>query len=310
MSTGDIKIHYVKDMHSQMDEHYNRALLFSEDDILAMRQSIWYNDLSDTELYKRVAIMDTLAREYISNNKDMLTRVTDETFLKVMALNLAIKYNQLFGITHANALEIYNLDSNDLMRLCISDQETAAITAPMSYSRYVATFGGEAAVYAAAVLEAIIYVGSFIKPLCTVIVYLSVFLSIFVFKVVMRKPSANLWGYFVTCLLLCVTNLAHALLLKLSVFLPNTGLSMLGCILFMIVGQVLYLLFLSYVTGVACKDWTNLGATEYAKETAALRSRFGKHKKTLDDNLSGRVQHHDNNWDYYNDLVKQHRRRN
>ena len=304
-TTGSI----VKDKHMLLNQHFDRPLLFSDKDAEAFKASIWYNDMGDAgHLDDRVAIIDQFARDYISDNKDMLSRVSDETFIKVMALYMSVKYNQVFGVTHANALEIYNLDSNDLLRLCLTTPEQAALTSPMSYSRYISTFGGEASVYAAAVLTVIMYVGSFIKPLCTVVVYISVFMSIFVFKVVLRKPSANLWGYFVTCMLLCATNFLHAVLLKISVNLPSTGLSMLGCLIFMIVGQVGYLLVLAYVTGVACKDWSNLGMNEYAKEAANLQRRFDK---SIDsDRLSGRISHHENNWDYYNDLISQHRSRN
>lgn len=299
----------VKDRHKQLDQHYDRALLFNDSQIEQFQASLWYNDLGDAQnLDKRVELMDEYARDFIAENRDLLGRVSDETFIKVMSLYMAVKYNRLFGITHASALEIYNLDSSDLLRLCLSTDEDAALTSPMSYSRYIATFGGESSVYAAAVLSIIMYAGSFIKPLCTVIVYISVFMSIFIFKVVMRKPSANLWGYFVTCLLLCITNFMHAILLKISVNLPATGLSMLGCIIFMIFGQVCYLLFLGYVTGVACKDWSNLGASEYSKEAAHLKSLFKK--ESTADKLNGSLKHHDDNWDYYNDLVSQHRSRN
>lgn len=306
--TGD-DYDIIKSKNLQVDQHYDRAKLFNEADCELFQSSLWYNDMGEvSSLSKRVEILDNYARDFVADNREVLGRVSDETFIKVMALYMAVKYNQLFGVTHANALEIYNLDSNDLLRLCLVPQEEAMLTSPMSYSRYIATFGGEASVYAAAVLEVIMWLGSFLKPLCTVIVFISVVLSIFVFKVVLRRPSANLWGYFVTCMLLCATNFLHALLLKISVNLPSTGLSMLGCIIFLIFGQVCYLLVLAYVTGVACKDWSNLGANEYAKEAASLRSRFGRHD--TGDMLSGRIEHHEDNWDYYNDLVKQHRARN
>ena len=123
----------------------------------------------------------------------------------------------------------------------------------------------------------------------------------------MQRESANLWGYFVTTVLLCATNILHALILKLGVALPNFGLPTMACLIFITVSQVAYLLVLGYVTGVALKDWTNLGAAEYEKETNFLRSKFGN---TSSDMLNGRVPHYENNWDHYNHLVEQHRSRN
>lgn len=257
--------------------------------------------------YNRVDAMNSFARDFVAENQDMLGKVTDETFLKVMALAMSIKYNQLFGVPSANSLEIYNMDSMDLMRLCIVPADEAVMASTMSYPRFVYSFGGEASVYMSAVLSIILWLGSYIKPLCTVIVFLSVFLSIFVFKVVLRKPSANLVGYLITTLLLCATNLFHAVMLKIGVALPNMGLSCLGCLIFITVGQVAYLLILAYVTGVSLRDWSNLGATEYGREADLIKSKFRPTDSAA--RLSGSVKHHDNNWDYYNDLVNQHRER-
>lgn len=321
----------------QRESGYNRALLFNATERTSFKNSYWYNgNVADCDMdvynrlgktdtmskserknayvqseledyYNKVSTLDSYARDFIADNKDMLGKVSDETFLKVMALNLSIKYNQLFGVTSANALEIYNMDSDDLIRLCIVPSDEAVMATSMSYPRFVYTFGGEAGVYMAAILSVIMWLGSFIKPLCTVIVYISVFMSIFVFRVVLRKPSANLWGYFVTVVLLCATNLLHAILLKIGVSLPNTGLSSLGCLVFLIVGQLCYLLVLAYVTGVSLKDWSNLGASEYEKEARLLKSKFKSEDTSA--MLSGKVKHHDDNWEYYNDLINQHRKR-
>jgi len=317
---------------------FDRAMLYSSDERKQFRASYWYNDnvvdcnmdyynnvgKTDvysvaekrnmyvqeelTDYYAKVEAMDKYARDFIAQNKDMLSKVTDETFIKVMALSMSIKYNQLFGVPSANALEIFNMNSEDLIRLCIIPTDEAVMATAMSYPRFVYTFGGEAGVYMASILAVIMWLGSFIKPLSTIIVFISVFLSIFVFRVVLRKPSANLWGYFVTVSLLCGTNILHALILKLGVNLPNFGLSSLGCLIFLIVGQVVYLLILAYVTGVSLKDWSNLGASEYEKEANLIKSKFRQEDTSA--KLSGRIKHHDDNWDYYNDLVKQHRGRN
>lgn len=338
--------HYVaQDFIAQQESHRTRSMTFSDDNRLQFRQSYWFNhNLVYTDMeyytklmaqtdrgaddpyvdaaeeanayvnerlkdyYKKVESMDNFCRDFVAKNKDMLGKVTDETFIKVMALAMSVKYNQLFGIPSADALEIYNMDSEDLVRLCIVPADEAIMASTMSYPRFAYTFGGEATVYLAAVLAIILWLGSFIKPLCTVIIFCVVFISIFVFRVVMRKESANLWGYLVTILLLCVTNFAHALILKLGVSLPNFGLPPMACLFFMIVMQVIYLLILAYVTGVSMKDWENIGANEYKKEAKALMRK--QKADSSGDLLRGNIKHHENNWDYYNDLVDQHRKRN
>lgn len=287
--------------------YYSTGYLFAPEDIELMKKSRWYNALDAKGLEKRLEIVNTYCREFVADNREVLDKVTDETFIKVMALSCAMKYNQVFGISEANCFEIYDLESNDLLRLCLAQTDDAMLTSPMSYSRFVLTVGGEAAVYAAAVLEMVMYIGSFVKPICVMISYISVFLSIFIFRVVLRRQSNNLLGYVVTVTLLGVTNFLHAILLKCSTYLPSTGLPMLGCIMFIIIGQVFYLLFLGYVTGVALKDWYNLGATKYQESFEALKRKRGSKKG---DYLSANVPRYEDNWEYYNALVNQHRQRN
>lgn len=287
---------------------FSRTMLYSDEDREKFQHCLWYNTDAVHDFANRVKALDQYVRDFVADNHDMMTKVTDETFIKVLALYASVKYNQLFGIPSANALEIYNLTSEDLLRLCLLDDTEAALSVSMSFPRLVYNYGGEASIYLSAILSVILWVGSFIKPLCTVIVFISVFLSIWVFRVLLRRPSANLFGYLITITLLCLTNLLHAVLLKVSVWLPNTGLSLLGCLIFMVVIQVVYLLVLGYVTGVALKDWSNLGYAEYEKEAMRAKAKFSN--KEVQDSLSGRIKHHDDNWEYYNDLVRQHRGRN
>lgn len=305
IDTDILHLYEVYDMPEQ--DTYDRIKLWDEPQVAQFQNSLWWNNIDGDGFTKRVELVNKECRDFVADNKDMLSKVSDETFLKVMALNCAIKYNQLFGITSANALEIYNMDSNDLLRLSIVKPDDAVLAAPLSYARYVYEFGGEPAVYAASILTMIMWLGSFIKPLCTIIVFISVFLSIWVFRVLLRKPSANLLGYLVTVGLLCGTNILHAVLLKVSIYLPNMGLSALGCLIFLIFTQVCYLLVLGYVTGVSLKDWQNLGATEYEREARLVRSKMRGGEA---EHLSGAVKHYDDGWQYYDDLVQQHRSRN
>ena len=306
----DYKVNFAKQRYAQVESlTQSRALLFNDEDREAFAACLWYNNNAVPDLDERIEVMNNYARDFIASNNDLMLRVTDETFLKVMALYMTIKYNQIFGIQSANSLEINNLDTEDLLRLCIADETEAILSSSMSFPRFVYNYGGESSVYAAAILSMILWAGSFIKPLCSIIVFISVFLSIWVFRVLLQKPSSNLWGYMVTICLLCITNFTHSLMLKVCVLLPKTGLSMLGCLIVIIVVQVAYMLMLAYVTGVSLKDWANLGATEYEKEARRIRRKF-EHKDEAANMLNGRVQHYENNWDHYNKLVENHRERN
>lgn len=307
MELDDDILHLREVYNLPKSNYYNTGYLFTPDDMLLMSKSRWYNAMDTKGLEKRLEIVNTYCREFVAEHREVLDKVSDETFIKVMALACAMKYNQVFGITEANCFEIYNLESNDLLRLSLAETDDAMLTSPMSYSRFVLSVGGEASVYAASVLEMVLYIGSFIKPICIMISYISVFLSIFVFRVVLRRESNNLLGYIVTVTLLGFTNFLHAILLKVSTYLPETGLPMLGCIMFIIFGQVVYLLFLGYVTGASLRDWYNLGAVKYQESFEAMRHRRNSKNG---DYLSGNVPRYKDNWDYYDALVEQHRQRN
>ena len=290
-----------------MESRYSGV--FSMDDLTAFGYCRWYNVKALPDLESRIKALDNYARDFVAKNQDLLTKVTDETFIKCMALYMSVKYNQLFGIDSANSLELYNLNSTDILRLSSQNAGDVALSVSMSYPRFVYNYGGEASVYVASFLSAILWLGSFIKPIATLLVFISVVVSIWLFRIVLDRPSANLWGYLITVLLLCATNFAHALILKLGLQLPKIGLPMIGCLVFMCVGQIVYLLVLSYVVGVALKDWSNLGFNEYQKEAMHIKSKFLREQDTTD-HLSGNIAHHENNWDYYDDLVNEHRARN
>lgn len=302
-----LHLYEITGVKSDYSEYDSR--LFSEVDIARMKTSLWYtNPLDEEGTEKRVKLMNDYARDYIAENKDLLNKVSDETFIKSMALDMALHYNKLWGVSAANSYELFNLDSNELVRLSIAPRDKAMIASPMSFANYVNEFGGEAGVYAAALLTMVLWVGSFVKPACVVIAYLAVFLSLFVFKVCLHKKENTIQGYVITVALLCATNLLHAVMLKAGMLLPELGLPVLPCLLFLTFGQVVYLVFLVYVTGISLRDWKDLGEYTYKEKLHKIKSKFNPNQSA--DMLSGKLKHHTDNWQYYVDLQKQHRERN
>lgn len=287
---------------------YDTGEVFFTSDMEKIRQTAWYNSLDRENLEKRIKIVNDYCKDFVAENRVLLDKVTDETFIKVMALSTAMKYNQVFGITEASCFEIYNMDSNDLLRLSLAKTDDAMLTSPCSYARYVLTIGGEPAVYAAAILVMVMYIGSFIKPLCVLVAYVSVFMSVFVFKVMLRKKNNSLLGYLVTILLLGATNFLHAIILKISTYLPSIGISMLGCIIGITLLQIAYLIALGLVVGHAMRYWQDLGANDYIETAEALKYKLTGRKDTS--KLNANVPRYDNNWDYYTSLVEQNRERN
>ena len=306
-STDVLRLHEITEIPGQYQEYSDR--LFTDEEIAKMQNCLWYTNPLDVDgTDKRVAMMNKYARDYIAQNKDLLNKISDETFIKSMALAMALEYNKVWGVSAANSYELFNLDSTEILRLSLADRETAMMASPMSYARYVHDYGGEAGVYAAALLSMVIWLGSFIKPACVMLAYFSVFLSLFVFKVCMHRKENSIQGYLITVTLLCGTNMLHALLLKLGLWLPSLGLGTLPCIIFMLLIQIAYMFVLGLVTSIALRDWQGLGEYKYKESLEALKSKVTGN--TTSAVMSGRVKHHTNNWDYYNDLQQQHRRRN
>lgn len=229
------------------------------------RNSQWcYTTLSAKDKIARIEKLNQYAREWVAEHKELMGKVSDETFLKCFALSCAMEHNRLFNTQRADYLEIYELSNEDLMRLSITDSDTVMRSSSMSYARFVYTTGGTTAVYAAAFLTLISFVSSWVKPLATLAVFCITCVSIFVFKLILRKGNNSIYGYICTILLMCSINVLGSLFIKVSMYIPNTGLSPTVCILIQIIVQILYIRVLAWVVEVAIKDWRNVGFTHYS----------------------------------------------
>lgn len=292
--------------------------MFAPMNLDAIRESYWYagGGISATECTKRVEYLNEQARVFVADNKELLGKISDETFLKVMAMYLSTKHNAAFGAQKASALEIYNLSNDDLIRMSIADKADVMINSTLSYPRFVYAVGGTSGVFAAALLSMVMWISSIVKPVLIVVAFLTIFISVFVFKVCLRKQDSSLYGYVITTLLLCGTNILYSLLLKLSVYLPNIGATPFMCILLQIVVQIAYMVILLQVVGTAFKDWRDLGAQRYANKLGdwkvRLFQKFHKDKGNLGNPFyGGTTQKSDpeKNWNYYDEMMDERRKR-
>lgn len=292
--------------------------MFAPMNLDAIRESYWYagGGISATECTKRVEYLNEQARVFVADNKELLGKISDETFLKVMAMYLSTKHNAAFGAQKASALEIYNLSNDDLIRMSIADKADVMINSTLSYPRFVYAVGGTSGVFAAALLSMVMWISSIVKPVLIVVAFLTIFISVFVFKVCLRKQDSSLYGYVITTLLLCGTNILYSLLLKLSMYLPNIGATPFMCILLQIVVQIAYMVILLQVVGTAFKDWRDLGAQRYANKLGdwkvRLFQKFHKDKGNLGNPFyGGTTQKSDpeKNWNYYDEMMDERRKR-
>lgn len=291
--------------------------MFAPANVDAIRESYWYADaISREECTKRVEYLNEQARVFVSDNKELLGKISDETFLKVMAMYLSTKHNEAFGAQKASAIEIYNLSSDDLIRMSIADRADVMLNSTLSYPRFVYAVGGTSSVFAAALLSMVTWISSVVKPVLIVVAFLTIFVSVFIFKVCLRKSDTSLYGYFITTLLLCGTNILYSLLLKLSMYLPSLGMTPFMCILVQIIVQIAYMVVLLQVVGTAFKDWRDLGAQRYANKIDDIKVGFFQKIHKGDSNTSnpyygGTSQKSDpeKNWSFYDDMIDERRKR-
>lgn len=282
---------------------YTDELIVMEDDLDAARDSQWCNmNISDQAKIQRIEKLNQYARKWVADHKELLGKVTDETFLKCMALACAMEHNRLFNTLRADNLEIYELSNEDLMRLSIADHDTVMKSSTMSYARFVFTVGGTPAVYAAALLTLVNFLSSWVKPIATLLVFCITCISIFVFKLILRKNNNSIYGYICTILLMCSINVLGSVFLKLSMYIPSTGLSPTVCILVQIVVQCAYLYALLWIIKTALKDWRNVGFERY-------NTGFNKLTHRQQYSVDVDTPKQKNGWDYYNALVERQRRR-
>lgn len=287
--------------------------IFDEESAKLARSSQWVTvGMDEDGCAQRITLMTQKMREFVSKNRNLIGKVTDETFLKCMAMSLALDYNELFGIPSASALEIYNLSNADLMRLSIADKATTLEDSPMSFARFVYTEADTPGVYASVFLVIVTMFVQTMKTVITIAIMALLIISVFVFKILLRKPSHSIAGYLLTLLVICSTNILYAIILKISLLVPQTGLAPTVCILLQIIVQLAYLFLLSIVLSFALRDWKNAGFTMYQtighNVKAKFQSMFDGHRQTSQERYDSKPRGVDG-WDYYHKLVKENERR-
>ena len=203
-------------------------------DVDRMSRSLWYphEDMPLEERQRRVDELYAFARDYIADNQDILGKVPDEVFLKVMAMQLSIEYNRIFDVSYGNSIEIMNVDTRDLMRFMVAENDQVYKYYSYSFARFTYEQSGGLGVIFSALLMVVLWLTGFIKPLFMIII-LGLLITNCVFrKVLFRKDSRCIEGYLIGCACLVMTNYAYAGMLKVTMLIANLGL---GSILSLVV---------------------------------------------------------------------------
>jgi hypothetical protein len=239
---------------------------FDAMEVEQMHNSLWWNrrGLTDEEVHEHVVTISDELKAFVVRNRDLMGKVTDETFLKMAALSMAMKHNELFKVNAASGLEMFDVDAKDVIRMSLAPKEKVMEYSAYSFSRFVYMIGGTSSVFTTALLIAIYFVSSLIKPVCMIIILVSMVLALIVRQFVQRNTGKALEGAIITMSLLMGTNVIYAGALKLSLMLPEWGCNpVISCIMQIFI-QIGYFAIMAMLTVWVLKDWQNMGMNSYS----------------------------------------------
>lgn len=229
-------------------------------DVGKMMQSLWWPTLNDMNLNRElVNQVEDYARNWIVTNKDMLGKVPDEAFLKIFALQIACKYNEVFNIPACKNIEIINVDSKDLVRFLFGDRVDIYRNYSYSLPRYVYTTSGVLGCIACAIFMLFTWIASILKPILMLGMFALLIFNIIFRKILFKKDSQCAEGYILSCTALMCINGAYGVMLKVSMSIMSFGLPVLLASLIAMVVQIGYVLCLTMIIHTSVRDWRNNG---------------------------------------------------
>lgn len=245
---------------------YYEAGSLSSDSLDAVSKSYWYinkEDYTDEAFEALLSKVDIEARHFVTKHRNLLNKISDESFLEVMALAIACEYNNVFRIGNADSIEIYDVDSTDVILMSLAPEQTLTAQTSKSFTRYIYDNGGIFGSVATAFLLFVYVISSILKPVCLGVMIVCLFSSVVVRRLVKKDETKSVEGYLMTLTLICIANVLFSLVFKVSMFLPDLGLSITASALLQIALQVVYNTSLISITRVVLTDWRNAGFEKY-----------------------------------------------
>lgn len=258
-----------------MDTHLNSYTdnLFSKSDIEKMKLSAWYpttDELAKGNIKKKVDDLYTYARNWVIDNRKVLGKIPDEIFIKTLALQCAIKYNQLFGIPNANGIELIDIDTRDMIRFVVASPEIVYKDYSMSFARFVYESSGGLGVILTAFYILVLWVTSFLKPALMILLLALLVINAVFRKLLFRKESRCIEGFLIGCACLIGCNYLYAIMLKVTLGIATAGFGAFASLIFAILTQVAYVIALIFIMKIELKDWRNNGLGEYINIGASI----------------------------------------
>lgn len=262
-----------------VDSTYLETSIISDEIRSKMAGSYWYTDINDYKeevLYSLFEEIDNEAKHFVSEHRSLLNKISDEAFLEAMALDIACKHNSVFRIGNADTIEIFDVDTTDIIRMSVAPMSKVTAQCSKSFARFIYDNGGTFGTVSVAFLLFVYIIGSVLKPVCLAIMIVCLFMSVVIRKLVKKDNDSAIEGYMITMAIMCIANVLFSLIFKASLFLPDLGLSITAAALLQIAMQILYIFALISLTTIVVKDWRNAGYDTYVTSMYRLSARVGE----------------------------------
>lgn len=264
-----------RDIYGLNTTYYETSIL-DDEDRYAMESSYWYVDTSSIKsdvLEKDLSEIENEARNFVAEHRSLLNKISDESFLEAMALDIACKHNSVFRIGNADTIEIFDVDATDIIRMSIAPMAKVTSQCSKSFARFVYDNGGTLGTVSTAFLLFTYIIGSILKPVCLCIMIVCLFMSVVIRRLIKKDNDSAMEGYLITMAVICIANILFSLVFKVSMFLPDIGMGMAASALIQIALQVLYCMALVGLTTIVVKDWKNAGYDTYLSAAYRLSAR-------------------------------------
>lgn len=229
-----------------------------------MYSSIWdiRKYYTDEQIMSGIEQLYSYVRKYIADNRGLLDNVTDESFIKTMALSVAMKYNSIFKVPYARQLEIFDIDTKDLIKASITTTNSNVYSS-YSFGRFVYQEAGVLGVIISALLIPVYFLLSILRPTLVIVILLLCIFNFILKKLVERDKEEIILGFLFTVAIMVIMNVSYALILKLVFLFVSFGMNTVLALLMQLFIQLLYLLCIAGVIKALIKNPTTFASANY-----------------------------------------------
>ena len=231
-----------------------------------------------------------------------------------MALSVAMKYNDIFKVPYARQLEIFDIDTKDLIKASITTS-SSNVYSSYSFGRFVYQEAGVLGVIITSLLIPVYFLLSLLRPTLVLVILMLCVFNFILKKLIERDKEEIVLGFLFTVAIMILMNLSYALVLKLVFFFIKLGANTVLALLLQLFAQLLYLYFIAGVIKSLIKNPTTFASADYRVVLSTLVGGLGDlfnvtfnkgsfYKPGRTSNRYGKRRH-----DYFGELVNRDKQR-